>query len=242
MKILVAALAAAAFLPGVASAQVYNEVNAGQTLGTAADTTTPATGLALTAINGTLTSNDADLYRIYISAPGSFSATTNNAITNTSYPGGFELDTQLFLFDSAGHAIATNDDRNGTSLTSTLSSSNVLLSGLVAGFYYVGISIPGTEPVNNANQLLFQGYPDGDTTAVRGPAGGVVPTTLATFDGSAYDDTPGAYQITFAGVTFGPAATGGVPEPATWAMMLMGFGAIGAGLRRRRTRTTVSFA
>ena len=29
----------------------------------------------------------------------------------------------------------------------------------------------------------------------------------------------------------------GVPEPATWAMMLMGFGAAGAGLRRRRTRT-----
>jgi len=28
---------------------------------------------------------------------------------------------------------------------------------------------------------------------------------------------------------------GGVPEPATWAMMLMGFGGLGAILRRRRT-------
>lgn len=28
---------------------------------------------------------------------------------------------------------------------------------------------------------------------------------------------------------------GGVPEPATWAMMLMGFGAIGAALRKRKT-------
>jgi hypothetical protein len=28
-------------------------------------------------------------------------------------------------------------------------------------------------------------------------------------------------------------ATGGVPEPSTWAMMLLGFGAIGAGMRRR---------
>ena len=34
-----------------------------------------------------------------------------------------------------------------------------------------------------------------------------------------------------------------VPEPATWAMMLGGFGVIGAAARRRRqTRTTVSFA
>jgi hypothetical protein len=35
--------------------------------------------------------------------------------------------------------------------------------------------------------------------------------------------------------------TGAVPEPATWAMMIGGFGAIGAAMRMRR-RTTVSFA
>ena len=29
-------------------------------------------------------------------------------------------------------------------------------------------------------------------------------------------------------------ANGGVPEPGTWAMMLMGFGGLGAALRRRR--------
>ena len=35
-------------------------------------------------------------------------------------------------------------------------------------------------------------------------------------------------------ITFTPlAATPGVPEPATWAMMLAGFGALGASLRRR---------
>ena len=37
----------------------------------------------------------------------------------------------------------------------------------------------------------------------------------------------------FGGVTTIPAA-GGVPEPATWALMLAGFGAVGAGLRRPR--------
>jgi hypothetical protein len=35
-------------------------------------------------------------------------------------------------------------------------------------------------------------------------------------------------------------AAGGVPEPATWAMMLMGFGAMGAGLRGARRRQTAT--
>ena len=39
----------------------------------------------------------------------------------------------------------------------------------------------------------------------------------------------------------GTAAGGGVPEPATWAMMIGGFALVGAGLRRR-TRQTESFA
>ena len=39
------------------------------------------------------------------------------------------------------------------------------------------------------------------------------------------------------------AATAGVPEPATWAMMMLGFGAMGASLRRRaKVRTAVTYA
>ncbi len=35
---------------------------------------------------------------------------------------------------------------------------------------------------------------------------------------------------------------GAVPEPATWAMMLAGFGMMGAGMRYRRRSTTTTFA
>jgi hypothetical protein len=33
-----------------------------------------------------------------------------------------------------------------------------------------------------------------------------------------------------------------VPEPATWAMMLFGFGAVGFGMRRRKQKLSVSYA
>ena len=46
-------------------------------------------------------------------------------------------------------------------------------------------------------------------------------------------NTGGAVSVSTAGSFVRLAAGAGVPEPATWAMMLMGFGAVGLGLRRR---------
>ena len=42
------------------------------------------------------------------------------------------------------------------------------------------------------------------------------------------------YNVTF--------ASGAVPEPATWGMMILGFGMIGAASRSRKVKTTVVFA
>jgi len=56
-------------------------------------------------------------------------------------------------------------------------------------------------------------------------------------------------KVTVSGVTSVAPGTlqptpGAVPEPATWAMMIGGFGMVGGAMRsaRRRTKTTVSFA
>lgn len=43
-------------------------------------------------------------------------------------------------------------------------------------------------------------------------------------------------------LNFTPAAAGAVPEPASWAMMIGGFGLVGGAMRRRSARTTVRFA
>jgi hypothetical protein len=58
----------------------------------------------------------------------------------------------------------------------------------------------------------------------------------------------GTYSFTFNGAanTFfsaNVAAVAAVPEPATWAMMMLGFGMVGFGLRRRsNVKTSVSYA
>lgn len=56
---------------------------------------------------------------------------------------------------------------------------------------------------------------------------------------------PGTYQVRVAGTsgrsasysgTLSFAAAGAVPEPATWALLILGFGMIGFGMRRQRAR------
>jgi len=58
------------------------------------------------------------------------------------------------------------------------------------------------------------------------------------FAGTAYSINFGgtANQTGYDNITFGSATPGGapVPEPGTWAMMLLGFGGLGVAMRRRR--------
>lgn len=91
--------------------------------------------------------------------------------------------------------------------------------------------------VNNTGTDFFSG------TASRNPDGlghaavqsnYLVPgTTLVSFE-----DLPNSQD--FNDLSFSLTGVAAVPEPASWALMLLGFGAVGAGLRVKRRR--VSFA
>lgn len=52
---------------------------------------------------------------------------------------------------------------------------------------------------------------------------------------------PGSNSV-YRAQNFALSFTDGVPEPATWAMMLLGFGAAGGMMRYRRRRTTLAYA
>jgi hypothetical protein len=52
----------------------------------------------------------------------------------------------------------------------------------------------------------------------------------------------GAYTLTIDGPGSALLGAGGVPEPATWAMMILGFGVVGGAMRRRRTTVRVAYA
>jgi hypothetical protein len=227
------AAAALTFVAGVSHAGMFTETSdAGDTLATA--DATGSMGTQLTTIFGSLqsTGTDADLYVIDITSPATFSASTNNTMTNTGFTYGSNnlvLDTSLFLFDASGNAVAANDDTSGSILTSTISGAQL---NLTAGIYYLGISITGNEPVNSANQLLFA--TNDDATAVRGPEtfNNLNPTTLSTFNSNNYDDENGNYQIDLTGVD-------AAPEPSSWAAAALGASLVAyLSLRRGRRRET----
>jgi hypothetical protein len=62
------------------------------------------------------------------------------------------------------------------------------------------------------------------------------------FAGTAHsiDFGGGANFVAYDDITFGSATPGGIPEPATWAMMLMGFGGLGAAIRTNKRRQAVA--
>ena len=59
---------------------------------------------------------------------------------------------------------------------------------------------------------------------------------LGTVDGFQWNNNTGGYDVSISSVR------SAVPEPATWAMMLAGFGMVGVAMRKRNVRTTVSYA
>lgn len=130
-----------------------------------------------------------------------------------------------------------NENDDASSVYSLFAASGIDFGGLVSGSalgaialsdadtgvsHYVTINLnqAGIAALNHAagGSFLFGG-------AVGGFTGGNVNAAFGYTGG-----TPAAY------LTIGTAAAVPVPEPASWALMVLGFGAAGYGLRRRTAR------
>jgi hypothetical protein len=86
----------------------------------------------------------------------------------------------------------------------------------------------------NANPITFN--LTGITGIVRTTPGFLAVTASGTFNWLGFDPTPGYFEFSTQGtnVTSFSFSAQAVPEPATWALMLLGFGGIGLAMRRRR--------
>ena len=116
-------------------------------------------------------------------------------------------------------------------------------------FYYSAIEEGGTIDVfdqpNGTGNILWRLTLPTTSSACSGFNASFCPFVAAgvAFQGTAMSIGFGgaARTVVFDDLTFGSATPGGaVPEPATWAMLIMGFGAIGGTLRRRSAR--IAFA
>ncbi|MBU3079246.1 DVUA0089 family protein [Sphingomonas quercus] len=143
-----------------------------------------------------------------------------NAAGQTIARGGF--DPILSLYDSSGQRIGQNDDDDtGNSIADAVTGSvfDVYLSNLLTpGDYTVYV----TQYDNFAPENIPGAFPaDGDPDFRNG---------FVDVNGDVRDGH-WAFDILNVDVAAGPGSA--VPEPASWAMMLVGFGLVGAAARRR---------
>jgi hypothetical protein len=134
-----------------------------------------------------------------------------------------------------------------------------LLSKLdFTGQFNVGIDVNDTGKAQTLESFYFLNLTDKTVLAAFSPGPGGTPLpalnngtgfpdyTLSGFNINRGDIGPGdqvAFFARWSGANDGPESfflvaapggTGAVPEPATWAMMILGFGAAGSVMRRRR--------
>lgn len=119
------------------------------------------------------------------------------------------------------------------------SAEQLLLAPSAFDFMYAGANVPlgGSDPISGANfaytsgtlnsaaalaSPYFSNYSHGDWCNAPGSACG-------------FGENPWNVPNTFnESLVLRALAVQGVPEPATWAMMLIGFGAVGASMRRQK--------
>jgi hypothetical protein len=125
--------------------------------------------------------SDVDMYRLCVSGGGSFSA---------SAVGGTAVDTQLFLFDSAGRGVYANDDDRDGVLQSRLPSGHAL-TPQVEGEYLLAVGVYNLDPFSPTG-LIFPTAP--------GVVGATEPGAADPVTGwSGRPDVGGAYTLFLTG-------------------------------------------
>lgn len=144
-------------------------------------------------------------------------------------PGGYGNSGGLPVTIGAGTEFGFRDGAN-------LDIANFTDSQLIIADIVFSNASPWTMTFTSLTPGLFGGLSLNTSNFVPGLTYGLAGDTITINWGGT--STQNSFQA-----TFDVASQGAVPEPATWAMMLLGFGFVGGAMRsRRRPKLTVSYA
>lgn len=169
----------------------------------------------------------------------------------------FSPDTLAIVDSDAGGSGNIANEPSGDTVMFFLNSNNAILNvtnGFTTGFSFFYSSSTSAlvnvyDGLDGTGNLLGSINVGGqfDDGCVGDPNGQFCNWTNAgvAFAGTAYSIDFGgtANQTAYDNITFGSDIAGGVPEPTTWAMLILGFGVIGGALRgARKSRVALEFA
>lgn len=145
--------------------------------------------------------------------------------------GAFSLTSNLFAFPGLGGATGSSTNSAATITIPTSGTTNIDFTSAFLTNTTTSTVYGGTVLNAGVFSFAFQNNP--------GVTGGFYTLTL---DGTAttFAGPPPSYPGIGGTLTF--AAMAAVPEPATWAMFILGFGALGFAMRRRNAKVTVAKA
>ena len=193
------------FVLAPANAQTWDETaDGGSDAGDSQASAQDLTGAEYTLITGTLSaSGDVDLYKINIVDPANFTATT----VKSSYGGSDLTDSWLYLFDSAGNAVYSNDETpaGDVGFNSLLPKTGDAIQNpdgygpTTAGVYYLAVAAyeETANDVSAAN--LFQDPRDygPDWQRINGPN----PSASTLWSWNHGGVNTGNYEVSLSGVT-----------------------------------------
>ena len=151
-------------------------------------------------------------------------------------------DDYTFTFSGAGQSGTGRFTTDGITFASRGYTAQTItgITGLYNNSAITGL-MPGLFGADNLYYVTGPSFVDGSGVGFRTAAGNQVNLF--------YQDSAPSYRVNTLNpfgsvfVTASSARVGAaVPEPATWGMMVLGFAAIGFGLRRRRAAMLVSYA
>jgi len=156
-----------------------------------------------------------------------------------------------FLFDFSGTGFfggtlngsgtLTTNDMSFMNPTNGFTAQSIIgINGTFNGSPITGLA-PGLFGANNLFYLTGPFFVDGNGLGFTTAAG--VSANLFVTNGTSFRvNTQGAGLLTGLVRASATPVTPAVPEPATWAMMLLGFGAIGYSMRSARRKTKLRYA